>query len=181
MSTAPDLLMSSFSLEGHPNKLTVLLFTNVANSKEIWQHVITAQVEPEFAFINATAVVGLLQLHLAAHKALTFQKRGRLLSKTLHAELVYNLSGSKHIGESLKRFGVSEDSGSLLVARFDATPQDLEYVRSLVKGHEVPLEQLAEVSDSTLAAKHFKVTAEELAVGSLEEAVACRIAARDCL
>jgi tRNA threonylcarbamoyladenosine modification (KEOPS) complex Cgi121 subunit len=42
-------------------------------------------------------VLGLLQLQLAAHKALTNSSRGRLVTKTLHAELVYNLSGSKHV------------------------------------------------------------------------------------
>ena len=98
-----------------------------------------AQVNPEFAFVNAAAVskgkpnhaqapnkvatacrwqpagqcarstrhphgclhvVGVLPLQLAAHKALTYRARGRLVSKSLHAELVYNLSGSKHVGLS---------------------------------------------------------------------------------
>ena len=43
-------------------------------------------------------VLGLLQLQLAAHKALTNERRGKLLCKTLHTELVYTLSGSRHVG-----------------------------------------------------------------------------------
>ncbi len=38
---------------------------------------------------------------------------------------VNTLSIALQIGESLKRFGISEDSQHLLVARFDATPQDV--------------------------------------------------------
>jgi hypothetical protein len=122
------------------------------------------------------------------------------------------------IGESLKRFGVGDDTTALLVARYDAAPQDvrgaarpkrarrgtpplrrpaqagapfkarrtqaqrgsrglrlacvtrvlrvpaaplpslhgwrqLEYVRGLVRGREVPLEQLQEVADAALAIK----------------------------
>jgi len=56
----------------------------------------------------------------------------------------------------------------------------LDYVRGLVRGSEVPLEQLVDVADGGVAAKYFKVAELELAVGSREEAVACRIAVRDC-
>ena len=33
------------------------------------------------------------------------------------------------IGESFKRFGVAEDSTNLLVGRFDATPEQVIYLR----------------------------------------------------
>lgn len=36
-------------------------------------------------------------LHVAAHKALTAQARGRLATTSLHTELVFNMSGSKHV------------------------------------------------------------------------------------
>lgn len=172
--------MSTLAFEGLPDKLTALLFKDVANCAEIRQLVVTAKVEPEFAFVNAATVPGLLPLRLAAHKALTYQARGRLLTKTLHAELVYNLSGSKHIGESLKRFGVSDDTCHLLVARFNAEPPDVDYVRGLVKGQEMPLADLGMVADRDLITKVFKVSEQELGIGGLEEAVASRIAARDC-
>ena len=47
-------------------------------------------------------VPGLLPLHLAAFKALTSQVRGKLQSKSLHAELVFSISGSKHVGRGGK-------------------------------------------------------------------------------
>jgi EKC/KEOPS complex subunit CGI121/TPRKB len=34
----------------------------------------------------------------AAHKALLSNSRGSLTTRTLHSELVYNYSGSKHVG-----------------------------------------------------------------------------------
>ena len=51
-------------------------------------------------------VPSLLPLQLAAHKALTAEARGTLVTRSLHAEALYNISGSKHISESLRRFGV---------------------------------------------------------------------------
>ena len=37
-------------------------------------------------------------LHLAAHKALTAAGRGLQRAHTLHAEIICNLSGSRHVG-----------------------------------------------------------------------------------
>lgn len=36
-------------------------------------------------------------LQLAATEALTAQARGKLTTRSLHAELLYNLSGSRHV------------------------------------------------------------------------------------
>ena len=36
-------------------------------------------------------------VHLAAFKALTAEKRGLLRTRSLHGELVNNLSGTKHV------------------------------------------------------------------------------------
>jgi len=38
-----------------------------------------------------------LVLRAAAHKALATQQRGTLRTRSVHAEVVFNLSGSKHV------------------------------------------------------------------------------------
>lgn len=87
-----------------------------------------------------------LVVQVAAQKALAQQEHGKLITKSLHAELVYNMSGSRHvsclhdgcithmlqshiihscflqISESFNRFGVTDSSQHLLVARFDGEP-----------------------------------------------------------
>ena len=42
-------------------------------------------------------VAGLLPVQLAANKAVTAQKTNQLHTKGLHSELIFNLSGSKHV------------------------------------------------------------------------------------
>ncbi|KAI3842311.1 hypothetical protein MKW98_026101, partial [Papaver atlanticum] len=44
----------------------------------------------------------------AAQKTLIAKSRDSLTTRSLHSELVFNYSGSKHITESLKRCGISE-------------------------------------------------------------------------
>lgn len=56
---------------------------------------------PEAALANAALVPDPLVLHAAAYKALAAQARGGLRTRSLHAELVFNLSGSKHVRRGL--------------------------------------------------------------------------------
>lgn len=42
-------------------------------------------------------VADLFVVHIAAQQALAQQQRGKLITKSLHAELVYNMSGSRHV------------------------------------------------------------------------------------
>ncbi len=69
----------------------------------------------------------------------------------------------------------------LLIARFNATPEDLLMLQALVKGDIAPLEELPSLTNTSLLRKYLKILDEELAVGSLEDAIVNRIAARDSM
>lgn len=47
---------------------------------------------PEAAFVNAAMVPAAFVLQLGAHKALAAQQAGRPTTRTLHSDLVFNLS-----------------------------------------------------------------------------------------
>lgn len=174
--------MAIYAMDTHPGQsLALLLFSDVTNSRELLQAVQSGSLEPDFALFNASLVPDIFPLLVAAHKTLLALARSSLVTRTLHSELIYNFSGSKHITESLKRCGISESSDYVLVARFNATIEELEATRTLVKGKEISLEELREKADRSLIQKHFKVSSLELEVSSLEDAVACRIVARDAL
>ncbi|KAL4419297.1 hypothetical protein ABPG77_001629 [Micractinium sp. CCAP 211/92] len=173
-------------LPGHT--LTVTLFKDVSNARRVkWpskgalrDKVLAGSLEPECALVNAALVPDAIVLRAAAEKALMAKQRGTLRCKSAHAELVFNLSGSKHIGETLQRYGISPDCRHLLAARFDATPEEAAALQSLVSGTPAPLSELAQLTDAALLKKYLKVTPEELAVGTLADAQLVRIAARDC-
>lgn len=165
-------------LPGHT--LTVVLFKEVTNASELRDRLVTGSLEMDCALVNAALVADAIVLRAAAEKALRVQQRGTLRCKTAHAELVFNLSGSKHIGETLQRYGVGPDCRHLLAARFDATPAEAAALRGLVAGTPASLGELAELADKALLKKYLKITPEELTVGGLAEAQLMRIAARDC-
>ena len=86
-------------------------------------------------------------VRLAAFKALTAATRGTQRASSLHIELICNLAAAKNastpvlcmlmqldhfifcsnmqIAESLRRFGVSDATRHLLVAKFDGGPDDV--------------------------------------------------------
>ncbi|KFM22638.1 hypothetical protein F751_4282 [Auxenochlorella protothecoides] len=89
--------MEELSFEDFPGTtLRVWLFTNVTNSKDVQAAMVEGTLEYEAAIMNAAVVPSLFAVHLAAHHALLSKQRGSLRTRSLHSELVCNLSGSKH-------------------------------------------------------------------------------------
>ncbi|KAK4269503.1 hypothetical protein QN277_022652 [Acacia crassicarpa] len=171
--------MKVFKING--GTLSLALFTDVTNSKELLEGMQTATLEPEVAFLNALLIPDIFPVLAAAHKTLVAKSRDSLTTRTLHAELVYNYSGSKHISESLKRCGISDTTTYILAARFDATPEEMKAVEKLINGKEVDLEELEARANQAQIQKHYKISGPELGVSSLADAITCRIAARDAL
>ncbi|XP_004501402.1 uncharacterized protein [Cicer arietinum] len=161
--------------------LYLALYIDVANSKELLESMQAGTLEPEVAFLNASLIPDIFPVLAAAHKTLVAKSRDSLTTRTLHSELVYNYSGSKHITESLKRYGISESTTYILAARFDATPDEVKALEKLVIGKEIDLEELEGRANQSLIQKNYKIPSAELGISSLADAITCRIAARDAL
>ncbi|KAJ6927068.1 EKC/KEOPS complex subunit Tprkb [Populus alba x Populus x berolinensis] len=163
------------------NTLSLSLFTDVTNSKELLDSMQAGKLEPEVAFLNASLIPDVFPLLAAAHKTLIAKSRDSLTTRTLHSELVYNYSGSKHITESLKRCGISDSTTYILAARFNASPDEMKAVEKLINGKEIELEELEGRANQAQIQKHYKISGLEAGLSSLADAVTCRIAARDAL
>ncbi|CAI8611775.1 unnamed protein product [Vicia faba] len=161
--------------------LYVALYIDVSNSKELLESMQAGTLEPEVAFLNASLIPDIFPVLAAAHKTLVTKSHDSFITRTLHSELVYNYSGSKHITESLKRCGISESTTYILAARFDATPDEIKAMEKLIKGKEIALEELEGRANLSQIQKHYKISAPELGVSSIADAITCRIAARDAL
>ncbi|CAI0447177.1 unnamed protein product [Linum tenue] len=172
--------MKVFQIDGN-NTLSIALFAEVANSKELLHSMQAGNLELEVAFMNALLIPDVFPVLAAAHRALVSKSRDSLTTRTLHSELVYNYSGSKHITESLKRCGISDSCTYVLAARFNATPEDMKMVEKLINGKEVKLEELESRANQAQILKHFKISGMELGISSLADAITCRIASRDAL
>jgi hypothetical protein len=71
-------------------------------------------------------------------------------SRGLNAQVVHNCSGSKHISESLSRFGVGPGAAHLIVAKFDMTDNDAKALAA----HVSPLPPLPLLQHMVFDAAH---------------------------
>ncbi|XP_039132406.1 EKC/KEOPS complex subunit TPRKB [Dioscorea cayenensis subsp. rotundata] len=171
--------MKEFNVNG--STLSLALFTDVSNSKELLNLIQEGKLEPEVALLNASLIPDVFPILAAAHKAVLDKSRESLKTRSLHSELVYNYSGSKHITESLKRCGISDNTTYILAARFSAAHGEMKNVEKLIKGTEIDLEELEARADHSQIKKHYKISIQELEISSVPDAITCRIAARDAL
>ncbi|CAH1426003.1 unnamed protein product [Lactuca virosa] len=171
--------MKHYEISG--TTLSVALFTEVANSKELLELMQAGTLEPEVALLNASLIPDIFPVLAAAHKTLVSKSRDSLTTRTLHSELVYNYSGSKHISESLKRCGISDSTTYILAARFNASEEELNAMKTLIKGKEIDLEELEGRANKSQILKQYKITGVELGISTIGDAITCRIASRDAL
>ncbi|KAK8939828.1 hypothetical protein KSP40_PGU009457 [Platanthera guangdongensis] len=108
--------MKEFNVNG--SIVSIALFADVSNSRELLDSIQAGTLEPEVALLNASLVGFIIPILAAAYNALIAKSRATLKTRTLHSELVYNYSGSKHITESLKRCGISDKTTYILAVYF---------------------------------------------------------------
>jgi hypothetical protein len=106
----------------------------------------------------------------------------------------------KQIGESLRRFGIADDTTDVLVALFgpkggdpaaalapavallERDQQQQQEEGAAAAPTPPTLEQrLARLFDAPLAARYYHVVPAELRVGSMDDAIACRVGGMECL
>lgn len=65
-----------------------------------------------------------LQVAVAANRAVLARTTGTMISRTLHTEIVYNMSLSKNISRSLAQFGADTDGDVLVCCVIDRDHED---------------------------------------------------------
>ena len=167
--------------------LSLILFKNVTNADDVHRALLDRSLQPEMALVDPAPTHSLFALHAAAHKVVVDDARGVLTTRTVHSELVYNLSANKHITEGLRRFGMAGDASAVLACRFDATDADVAAMSKVVAGDAVPARdleaELATLGDPARVKTYYKPGDLECkqGVGTVEDVIVQRIGTRDVL
>ncbi|KAM9328048.1 EKC/KEOPS complex subunit TPRKB isoform 2-T2 [Pholidichthys leucotaenia] len=163
------------------HRVSQMLFRDVRNAAELKQNAVEGKING--ALINPTMLVSPFQVLVAASKALHLQKIGKMKTRTLYSEIIFNLSPTNNISEAFRRFGISDadDSVMVVVVHNKDEPQFVTEITSRVDGRQIPVEDVSSLSDSAKIKKLYKVTPQEEKCGSLLDAVVCRMATKDVM
>lgn len=161
-------------------QLTLCLFTEVQNSHELMQLVISGNLK--CGLLRVPTIMDVFQVTVAANKAALNEKNGKLVTRTVYTEMLYSLSISKNITQSLQTFGSVENDAEILVALIDdpeSRESQLENIVQAVKGKQTSLSELKSYSKIDEIKMLYKIDDVELGVSSMIDSIASRISVRD--
>ncbi|XP_030642844.1 EKC/KEOPS complex subunit TPRKB isoform X2 [Chanos chanos] len=123
------------------------------------------------------------QLLVATNKAIHLQKTGKMKTRSLYSEIIFNLSPTNNISEAFKRFGISDHDNAVHIVLVHTKEEDhnIDSILSKVEGQQIPISQMSMLSDTAKIRKLYKVTSQEEKCGSLLDSVICRMAIKDVL
>lgn len=158
--------------------ISMALLRNVKNSKVIKDKVVCGALQ--CSIMKPSLVAHPFQVIVAANKAASSQVFGSMVTKSIYTELLFNLSISKNISQSLIKFGINEGDEDILVATIHKDGiSSINDVIAEIEGDVVPLTDLQDICDFKLLHKSYKISENELKVTSLLDSIVSRIATSD--
>ena len=150
------------------------LFTEVKNGKALQDN----RRMFNCAFINCALITSIQHVSCGVNKALQNYASNKMKTDDLFTEIVYCLSPSTRVSESLSQFGVTSETRTLLGVCFDLP--NLDIARAAVDGNVTGMERLSRHTNFQGILKAFDISTDELISDrSIISAVYSRIAVKD--
>lgn len=159
--------------------LYIGLFRNVKNLCSIRKRAISGDLL--CGLLKPSLIVDRLQIAVAAYKAHNSNCNYEMATKNIYSELLFNLSPSKNISQSLNKFGVSDKDENAIVVFFGRDDDEYEKLISHLDGEHLDLEHLPAFTDISEFKNTYGLTGNVLQVCSLRDAVVTRISTKQCI
>lgn len=170
----------SQTLDSKSNCIVLIkLYKNVKNVVELRREILNGKLN--CCILKPSLIVDPFQIVVAANKAIITKK---LTTKTIYTELLFNLSISKNITESLRKFGIDDKENNIIVVvikRKDDENSNESEIYEKVDGDEEDLKELTTYSDVGLIRKTYKINDVEYKKIPILNSITSRIATKDVL
>lgn len=154
------------------------IFRDVKNVGELRQALRDGTIDA--ALIKPELVLEVFTLLAAANRAVHQAAHNRLYTRSLHAELIYSLSPTRNIAESLVTFGIGENSRDLIVGIFnDESGEKMVEISKRIDGIPTSLDQLPYLANYEMIKKVYHVSEPEFNEETISDAIIMRIITKD--
>lgn len=177
----------------------IVVYTELKNAAAILEGI--SSMDQRIVVADLSLVVSSFHLQLATYKALLNESQGKMKTKSITAEVLYQLSSSTKISDALQQYSIRAESKEIAFIYIapvgdpesvsttidDALVEFKSQIHSLlIDGKEIDPQDISGAllltdEKSAKIAKYFKITPQELEVSGLEESVSTRLAVKDCL
>ncbi|KAL0962787.1 hypothetical protein UPYG_G00345450 [Umbra pygmaea] len=133
------------------------------------------------ALINPFMIVHPFEVLVAANKAVHLHRIGKMKTRRMYSEIIYNLSPTNNISDAFKRFGTSDSDTAVLIVLVHPTDETrhMTEVMAKVDGQQIPVEDVSKMVDTAQIKKLYRTTPQE--DSCLLDAVVCRMAVKDVI
>ncbi|CAG8451906.1 11288_t:CDS:2 [Paraglomus brasilianum] len=152
--------MYSSSLEPFPSHglVHISLYRNVKNAKELRKRLLSRDTELCYAFIDARVILDKFQVLVASNIAIYNETHNKLITHNVHSEVVYSLSPSTNIRESLKNHGLSDDSTDVIIVKIGDSAETVQaHLARIIKGEERDVKEITSCVDLARVKKCYKI------------------------
>lgn len=158
--------------------IVLLLAENVRNTPELRKLVISGSLQ--CCIVKPKLVVNPFQVVVAANKAVISMRRGKMSTRNVYTEILYNLSPTKQISQSLLKFGIDDKEDCVLVCVLEKDGENkAEEVFKKIQGDECPIDRLSKFTDEMLIKKTYKISDSECNSSSILDSIVSRISTKE--
>mmetsp|Transcript_955 Transcript_955/g.1708 ORF Transcript_955/g.1708 Transcript_955/m.1708 type:complete len:195 (+) Transcript_955:23-607(+) len=158
--------------------LLVSCFKNVKNIEELKEYAFSDSSPLSISLIDCENIFSYQHFLVASNLAVHNYKEDVMKTRNVHTELIYSLSPSKNVADSLRRIGAQDSTQHLIIAAFDQEIDELNSFCEKVQGENVGTSSMGrELSSDQVQKfkKSFKIADQELEVSTLEDGIIQKI------
>ncbi|XP_060517731.1 EKC/KEOPS complex subunit TPRKB-like [Cylas formicarius] len=156
--------------------IRVQLYEDVKNTEMLKTQLLSGKLK--CCIIKPSLILDVLQVIVAANKAVTARK---ITTKSIYTEILFNLSPSNNITQSLQRFGIGDNDTTLLVVSLVKKDDSNDNVFTSVVGHELDISELGCLADLHALKRIYKISEKESHSLELLDSIVSRIACKEIL
>ncbi|KAG0237503.1 hypothetical protein BGW42_000713 [Actinomortierella wolfii] len=152
--------MESFPIEAVPEagQVHIACYTDVKNASALKERLEAQDKTLTIGLVESKLILDVFQLLTAATRTALDERAGKLRTNSVNAEIVYNLSPTNNIAESLRRFGISDSTTSLIAIKIGGEASTvLEEMNKTVDGTLTSFSNLEQEADLATLRKYYKI------------------------